>query len=199
MSKGVFLMGWTFYNAKHFKRDGVVDRKAELDNLYTSYNAEKQIKHTVLKSAMVGTTYYAAVEVLSQKTRDVYAVVVLTSSDKAHGYNFGYKDIDETMGPCECKCPSSILNLLTVTNNQYANEWRNKCVQYNANKGSKTLSSLPIGTQLKITVGDESLIIVKRPPMYQFKRAWWYIPSENKYCKLQDIPDDYEIIFKPDT
>lgn len=59
---------------------------------------------------------------------DVVAIVCLTRWDRSDpDFNFGYKDMVETMGPAECGCPKRILDLLTPTDNQWANEWRDAC------------------------------------------------------------------------
>jgi hypothetical protein len=54
----------------------------------------------------------------------VLAAVVLISNTQKHG--FGYKDMTETMGPCECACPDRIMRLLSpvtaIPNPSYAAE-----------------------------------------------------------------------------
>ena len=124
-------MGWTHCFDGRRKADGTIDRKYECDRLCTwkCYDAEGKITSSgkVLKSAMVGSVYYAAVE---NKDGKVWAAVFLTCGrTKWDGTAWGYKEMDETMGPCECKCPASILALLTPTDSQWANEWREKCRQ----------------------------------------------------------------------
>lgn len=52
-------------------------------------------------------------------------MVMLTST--RNGTEFAYKDMDETCGPCAYDCPESILKLLSPTDSQWANEWREKC------------------------------------------------------------------------
>ena len=116
-------MGWTSYHATHYRR-GQVDRKAECDayfmeGLNTGY-------YSVLKSAMVGSVYYAAVmnlkrygkeqpdgtraiEDIPEAERRVWGIVFLTAVDRKRYHNFSYKDISEDMGPSESKCPESIL------------------------------------------------------------------------------------------
>jgi hypothetical protein len=68
----------------------------------------------ILASAMVGSTFYAAVQ-QQPGTPDagkVWALVVLTW--KSSGYfNFTYKEMDEDMGPTEATCPDKILDLLS--------------------------------------------------------------------------------------
>ena len=85
-------MGWTFTNTDLKKKEAV-------NELY-NWDSDRY-RTRVLKSVMKGSVYYGAVEQICKDTaiRTVTGVVVLTSSDKKHGYNFGYKSIDETMGP----------------------------------------------------------------------------------------------------
>jgi len=61
--------------------------------------------------------------------RPVFAIICLVRwAPKArNGENFGYKDLSENMGPCECRCPASVLDLLGPTENAYALEWRQAC------------------------------------------------------------------------
>lgn len=63
----------------------------------------------------------------------VIALVVLiqrTRSDSTTDngwFNFTYKDLTDSMGPCEDRCPARILAMLTPTTNEYANAWRDRC------------------------------------------------------------------------
>lgn len=110
-------MGWTFYNARNYLPNGKVDKKAECRELFKN-------GYTVLKDSIVGNTWYAAVR--EEKSGDVFAAVVLTE-DGDKDYNFGYKDMDETVGPIECDCPKSILRELGETDSLLANDWRIRC------------------------------------------------------------------------
>ena len=67
----------------------------------------------------------------------VGAVVCLLEHATRDYYNFGYKDIDETMGPAESECPERILKQLTPLESaayqsmcssvDYAKDWRDRC------------------------------------------------------------------------
>jgi len=86
----------------------------------------------VLRSALVKMrVYYAAVEqvVAATDKREVWGAVSLVDYNPRdrEGYICGYKDMSEPMGPCECDCPDAILDLLTPTDHQYAEEWRARC------------------------------------------------------------------------
>lgn len=129
-------MGWTSQHATYYK-NGIIDRKAEMDNYFKEEDSANGKYHfKTLKSAMVGSTYYAAIEKINNETkeREVFALICLTSVDMNDYFNFSYKDMDETMGPNERKCPIGILNLLTPTDSQWANEWRNDCRKYHEKK-----------------------------------------------------------------
>ena len=74
--------------------------------------------------------YYAAVERTDEHgKRLVLAVVCLVNYNlrAKEGYIFGYKDMNESMGPCETDCPAAILDLLTETDREYAKQWRERC------------------------------------------------------------------------
>ena len=145
-------MGWLEYHAEHYK-NGKVDRKAEMDSKYNW--EDEHLKVEVLKSSMVGSTYYAAVKSFN-KTNNfecVAAIVCLTSTNNKDYYNFAYKDMDETCGPYQCDCPKGILDLLSPTENEYALEWRKQCYENIAKKRDPNgFNKLPVGTVIKVVM-----------------------------------------------
>lgn len=169
-------MGWTSYHATHYKK-GKVDRKAECDALFTD-------GYEVLKSAMVGSTYYAAIK----HKGGVSAAVCLTSTDMKDYFNFSYKDMDETMGPYNYDCPKGILDLLTPTENEYANNWRAACRENLAKKNNpNALNKLPLGSEIQFTLEyDTTLnkagsIITLRKTNGWSKKSYWIQPD--RYIK----------------
>lgn len=106
-------MGWDYTHATHYTRTGAIDKKAEIDELYTWQNDTK--KYEVVRSCMVGTTYYAAVKVtiLSTGEAETFAAVALTHTNSRDYFNFGVKTMEESSGPCEDYCPASILSPLS--------------------------------------------------------------------------------------
>lgn len=84
-------MGWDYTHATHYTRTGAIDRKAEIDELYTWQNDTR--KAEVVRSAMVGGTYYAAVKitVLSTGEAETTAAVALTHTNSRDYFNFGVK------------------------------------------------------------------------------------------------------------
>lgn len=164
-------MGWTYKTAK-YHMNGRIDRKAECDALINDSRL------TVLKSAMVGSTYYAAVKNIS--TNEVWAAIFLTSTCRDDIFNFGYKDMDETEGPYKCECPVSILKLLTPTDNENADHWRKQCWENSCKRKSngtmhygksyvmRAKNDIMWHDGLKIKRGDEVTAIP-----YSHKRGWF--------------------------
>lgn len=60
-------------------------------------------------------------------SKEIIAIICLLSYRPKDYYNFGYKDIGESMGPYYYDCPERILKLLTPTSDPTANEWRQEC------------------------------------------------------------------------
>ena len=118
-------MGWT-YRAREAGQS-VADLFDELCTFESSGYRSK-----LLDCATVSlNTAYAAVERTTVATgeREVYALVCQLDlrGDPDERYNFGYKGVEETGGPCEDECPERILKLLTPTENPTANRWRERC------------------------------------------------------------------------
>ena len=182
-------MGWTGQRAIFYK-NGKIDRKAECDYILNSEN--ETTLWEVVKSSMRGSTYYAAVKVTDKETGkfEIFAAVFLTSINNRDYFNFNYKDMDETCGPCERDCPLSILDLLTETESKWANEWRRDCRE-NHEKRKKTsgLGKRPIGAVIEIIVNGKPCHFQKMKPNHQFKTTWWYNAETNKYMSKKYIKE----------
>lgn len=168
------------------------ERKAEIDRMYNWGDENRQIR--LLKSAMVGSTWYGAVEVENLETgeKSVHGSVVLTMMDKGE---FFYKDMSETCGPGESKCPVGILKLLTPTESEYANRWRERCWKYHENKKNpNSLKNLPYGAEVEFEWCDKKVRIVKRRPNRQFKTDWWQVSGERCYWSKKRIPSEYKVM-----
>ena len=146
--------------------------------------------HEVVRDAVVGTTYYAAVR--SPHDGSVYAAIILTHIDRSDYCNFGMKFMDEECGPYESRCPESVLRKLSPTDNQYALEWRERCRAFKDER--KPMFDAPIGTRLKVVLkSGQERIVYKREPNFQFK-TWWlqvegiltYVPK-NRVAKAELI------------
>jgi hypothetical protein len=113
-------MGWLC-------KDQPIDNPVEyLIDRYT-HDGEHSLQQ-VLAAARVANTVYMAIKYTDKATGKsfVLAAVILISNTREHG--FGYKAMDETMGPCECACPDRVMRLLSpvadIPNPSYAADWR---------------------------------------------------------------------------
>lgn len=129
-------MGWLFYTDRRVQT--YVDEKAEITRLCTFETDTRRT--TLVKARKVGSTWYAAAKVesldgtaLEDRTYMIdddgsftFGAVFLTRMDDGC---WGYKDMEESAGPCESRAPLSILNLLSKLKDldSYAHAWRQRC------------------------------------------------------------------------
>ena len=115
-------MGWTCTEKPY-------DVKNYLDSLHVYTNSERE--YTLLASALKHfNTYYAALKITDKETGayEVVCSVILVTYRQEGGFSeMCYKEMGETCGPVVADCPEKILKLLTPTDNENANEWRERC------------------------------------------------------------------------
>lgn len=109
-------------------------------------------------SGTVNGVFYAAMETPSSPGQ-VWAFVALTAWAPNSSHNFSYKDMDETVGPCEAKAPLAVMKALTPTDKEYAIEWRRRVhlhhEQRKAMRGLKDGDQVVLGRALTFTTGAE--------------------------------------------
>lgn len=118
-------MGWLYMQSF----DGHSGPRQYLDAQFT-YSSNGVVSRVLRSSLRGGKVYYAAIEMTRPgKPREVFALVCLVDHNPRdpEGYVFGYKDMDEGMGPVESDCPVDILDMLTPTDRPYAIAWRERC------------------------------------------------------------------------
>lgn len=213
-------MGWTSYHATYYK-NGRVDRKAECDAYFME--GLNRGYYDVLKSSMVGSVYYAAVKPLKKygdkdehgervivdipmDEQRVIGVVFLTSTDSKDYFNFSYKDMSETSGPCYYDCPKGILDLLTPTDNEWANNWRVKCREQLAKKNNpNALRKLPVGTLIKVTMPFDTkyfskgnVVELRKCTNFWSDRTSWYANGYIRFTAslMKQLEEHYEVIKK---
>lgn len=195
-------MGWDEFRASKWKH-GQIDRKAEVDNYLTwfKYDETKQpskmVKSvTVAKSRMVGSTYYGAINVWTNKdgviSNEYVGVVVLTKTRYSH---ISIKVMEETMGPCYYDCPKSILDMLTPTMNELAIEWRAKCYK-KADSPKGKIGKLKVGSVISFPApfdtraGHKEGETVK---LYKYRRGHWQVQGTSWGWRQQSIPDQFTV------
>lgn len=107
------------------------DKKNEIINDLTWDDAKSSGR--VLDIAGKNNIYYYAVEVFNKEANETFikgGVVLTSMQNQVLMKNI----IEEFHGPMHYDCPSRILDILTPTDNNYANSWRKKCGEYQAHK-----------------------------------------------------------------
>lgn len=176
-------MGWTGTRAVFYK-NGKVDVKAEMDHAW-----ERPTGNTIIKSSMVGSTYYAAVRA---RTGEVFCAVSLTSTRPADGCNLFYKDMTDKVGPCVYDCPTSILKLLTPTEHEWANEWRRKCWNIKEQKKQEkkdpnSLKNLPVGSTISFVINystSSGLNPGDTVTLSKFVRTSWKLTKDGGFKRV---------------
>lgn len=117
-------MGW-LYMHRNPRFDGTVT-----DYFKRQFEYEGSHCRLIDGALVARTEFYGAVEYIDDEgfrpKGAVSAIVCLVKFCRGE-YNFGYKDMDETMGPYVYRCPKRILDKLTPTDDKNANEWRAAC------------------------------------------------------------------------
>lgn len=83
-------------------------------------------------------TFYAAVENTPDAPYapgETWALIVCMHKG-SHG-RFTYKELSETMGVFGAYAPDKVLDRLTPTDNETANQWRQQCREHNAKENEK--------------------------------------------------------------
>ena len=113
-------MGWSYLG--HERPKGVSVREYLLQMM--GADRERVIACSVVGNKVAYMAFRAR-DSAGEMTRVVALVFLVEERD----HDFGWKCIDETMGPVETECPEKILKLLTPLeeNEGYAEEWRRKC------------------------------------------------------------------------
>lgn len=118
-------MGWLFSCDRNF---GKQDQIAKFREPGYWSNGVK-----LLADRVVGNHYWAAIELASG--RKLVFLALLQSGGKNMGW--GYKDMDESMGPCYFDCPLSLLAMTDEPTEGYAVAWRAKVRAHHAAKKAR--------------------------------------------------------------
>ncbi len=123
-------MGWTgiFYTDPAIVKNhkGGVDKKETIKNLLRW--KDETHDNEVIDISVKGNTSYIALKI-KNKNEDCVVGAVVYTSDRRASFEFCYKLVDESMGPFDYDCPIRIINKLTPTDSEWANEWRRKCIE----------------------------------------------------------------------
>lgn len=126
-------MGWTFTYGASDKKKFIGTIIRDLENSPTS---------NVLAHRVVGNNLWVALADKKFHNRFIYLFRLAK-----HDGDWGYKDIDENMGPVEVNCPMSLIKMTAIYDegrNEWARKWRERVTAYHAAKTKK----------VKLTIGD---------------------------------------------
>lgn len=99
---------------------------------------------------------YSVIGATLEKAKDIYdknVIYVLVNHPKKYLFvmvilveikdeEIYYKEIDETMGPVEDRCPIEFIKALPVTSNNISNNWREKCLKNNVSINKQNIEWL---------------------------------------------------------
>jgi hypothetical protein len=110
-------MGWLFYTDRRVQT--YADEKAGITRLCTFETGTRRT--TLLKASKVS-SWYAAAKVESLDATPLEDRTYTIDDDGC----WGYKDMEESAGPCASRAPLKILNLLSELKDpdSYAHAWR---------------------------------------------------------------------------
>ena len=156
-------MGWTFPYDTETKKDLIRDLKAP--------KATETWVFRTLKSCVRGNVMWAVQE--SGKPGETRKFVACYLLAKHGGDTWGYKDMDETMGPCDINCPVSYLDLADEPTEKFAIEWRKKVREAAAIKSSRKPK---VGEYWKLSNGQVHKILSVKPLRGSFQWTTYRIP-----------------------
>jgi hypothetical protein len=125
-------MGWLFFH----RPVGTKTRDILRDELQQDYVPGEKTGFAVLHDALDGTRYWAVIERTDRLSGETqrFGLLCLTQRCRDH-HNFGYKEIEENMGPAEIPPRTFYLKLEALVpeaDGQYGREWRERCRAYYA-------------------------------------------------------------------
>ena len=140
-------MGWLF-SPSYGSPKGVVE------------HMEKQCQRVgwkVLKHAFTcyGRRAWIALE------KEGKSFILLLMIDKHDGW-WGYKDIEESMGPCYYDCPLSLLDMTTGNDHDASIEWRKGVRERHATRQARRLASKAVKVGDRVTVYGKAYQIIER-------------------------------------
>lgn len=135
-------MGWSF--KVHDSGQTKAEFMKELIQLCTDSDYE------TLRHSVRGNTLWMVVR---HKIKDHRAILCFLISKQRNG-GWGYKDLDETMGPCEVSCPLAFLDMVPDPGS-YATEWRARVrAWHSAQKIKRTrAATLVPGMRVRLVTG----------------------------------------------
>jgi hypothetical protein len=154
-------MGWTFLQSRGRDRVDIIRSQLDYENDGYAQN--------VTDHAVVGTTVYLLIRRTPKgawEPNTVYVndadgsfrwIAVFLTRKSRDAYDLGYKDMEESMGPVEARCPRRIISAASplrhpdpAVEGNYAAQWRQKCLDLGATE-TKRKAELVHGAVLRLS------------------------------------------------
>lgn len=179
------------------------DRRAEVEKLLTFENDD--IISTPIIICPQNALVYAAVKIENKVTKEskVTAKVFFTKTNLRWNKKLQYEEFSEDTCPTHQSCPSSILKILSETDNKNAQMWRQNCKDRldglaAEKKCTVSLTNLPLETRIRLIDkknedGSDIILVKDKFPNYCHP-VWCDEDTYDKYkmCDIQQY--GYEII-----
>lgn len=108
-------MGWSF------SCDPRDDRAAIIRELTTD-----PAHHKTLDFSARGNHLWTVKEYTKESGETARYILLFLLQGGGRGFGWGYKDITESMGPCETDCPLRFFDMVPEPPNDYGREWRER-------------------------------------------------------------------------
>ena len=129
-------MGWSY---THFaKKSDIIGRLTERRTWGADDGA--QSGQEAVKKCLRGNALYAVMRnfrVSAEGRENETGRFLMVCLLGAHDGDWGSKDMDESMGPSEAKCPPAYFDLVGPPPNEWAKNWRERCRAYVAKMARK--------------------------------------------------------------
>ena len=112
-------MGWTYHSL-------IATRSAMVEHLRTQLVG----RYTVVRASTVGNHWWAVIANRESGKRSIF--LALMAGGRRDGW--GYKDMDESAGPCYYDCPLGFFDLAPPPESEHAAGWRDKVRAYHTAK-----------------------------------------------------------------
>jgi hypothetical protein len=139
-------MGWLFTQGQ--TRAGLIEE-------LTRGSENEHAKWTFLKRYCSGNVLWTVTEITRKDNGQTDRFIGCFLLDRKKDYGWGYKDMEESMGPFYYSCPLSFLDMVPVANE----EWRKGVREYHARRNQK----LEVGQTVRLTDGKDYKIAKVRP------------------------------------
>ena len=138
-------MGWLFHTTDY-------GRKAFIEERTTKYNQETETsKWECLAHSVKSNHLWKVIRYTNKMTNEVKTFVALDLIAKERNGGWGYKDMDESAGPCHYDCPLKLLAMSDEPTECFAVEWRKKVREFHETK--KQQVKLEEGLEVKLYDG----------------------------------------------